>query len=244
MNQLNQTVYRPLKLARTFVKLCLVRTSFSVQVFKRSVLILAKEPMILKPTCKAKVDVGFILDSSGSLKNDYGKEKDFLKAVVATFGVSRVDGKAGVVTFSHDSEHSIKLKDHTSLTSFYEAVDKIALMGFTTRIDKALRRTQEEMFTIANGGRPGAGKLLILLTDGSQTKDAGAEDPAVVAEELRREGIRLLVVGIGKGVNPTELERIAGDKSKVFTASSFDELLTRDFLNDVNSAGCKAGNCF
>ena len=57
--------------------------------------------------------MGFILDSSGSLKNDYGKEKDFLKAVVATFGVSRVDGKAGVVTFSHDSEHSIKLKDHT-----------------------------------------------------------------------------------------------------------------------------------
>lgn len=196
-----------------------------------------------EPTCKAKVDVGFILDSSGSLKNDYGKEKDFLKALAATFGISSVGGgRAGVVTFSHDSEHSIKLKDHTSLTSFYEAVDKIALMGFTTRIDKALRMTQEEMFTIANGGRPGTGKLSILLTDGSQTKDAGAEDPAVVARELRQEGIRLLVVGIGKGVNPTELERIAGDKSKVFIASSFDELLTRDFLNEVNSAGCIAGN--
>ena len=205
-------------------------------------LILAKQPFLRKPTCKTKVDVGFILDSSGSLKNEYGKEKDFLKALAATFGVSSVDGKAGVVTFSYDSEHSIKLNDHTSLTSFYEAVDKIALMGSTTRIDKALRTTQKEMFTIANGGRPGAGKLLVLLTDGSQTQDSDAEDPAIVAEELRQEGVRLLVVGIGKGVNPTELARIAGDRSKVFTASSFDELLTRDFLNDVNSAGCKAGS--
>lgn len=194
-----------------------------------------------EPTCKAKVDVGFILDSSGSLRTQYGKEKDFLKALAATFGVSSDDGRAGVVTFSHDSEHSIKLNDHTSLGSFYQAVDNIPLMGHTTRIDKALRKTQSEMFTIANGGRPGAGKVLILLTDGSQTKDAGAEDPATVARELRQEGVRLLVVGIGKGVNPTELERIAGDKTSVFTASTFDQLLTRNFLNSVNSAGCKAG---
>jgi len=196
----------------------------------------------MEPTCKSKVDVAFLLDSSGSLRKDYGREKDFLKALAATFGVSPADARAGVVTFSYDTEHSIKLNDHTSLASFYEAVDRIALMGFTTRIDKALRRTQKEMFTIANGGRPGAGKLLILLTDGSQTQDSDAEDPAVVAQELRQEGVRLLVVGIGKGVNPTELERIAGDKSRVFGASSFDELLSRDFLNEVNSAGCRAGN--
>ena len=190
-----------------------------------------------------KVDVGFILDSSGSLRNEYGKEKDFLKAVAATFGVSANDGRAGVVTFSYDSEHSIKLNEHTSLASFNQAVDNIALMGSTTRIDKALRTTQSEMYTIANGGRPGVGKLLILLTDGSQTKDAGAEDPAVVAAELRREGIRLVVVGIGSGVNPTELERIAGDKANVYVASSFDRLLSRDFLKDVNAAGCKSGRC-
>ena len=193
------------------------------------------------PTCKVKVDVGFILDSSGSLRTDYGKEKDFLKALVAGFGISSAGGRAGVVTFSYHSEHSIKLNDHTDLNSFYEAVDNIALMGSTTRIDKALRTTQAEMFAIGNGGRPGAAKLLILLTDGSQTQDSGAEDPSVVAEELRQEGIRLLVVGIGKGVNTTELARIGGRKSNVFSASSFDELLTRDFLKDVNSAGCQAG---
>uniref|UniRef100_A0A7M5UX15 VWFA domain-containing protein n=1 Tax=Clytia hemisphaerica TaxID=252671 RepID=A0A7M5UX15_9CNID len=197
-----------------------------------------------EPTCKAKVDVGFVLDSSGSLKNDYDKEKDFLKALAATFGVSDDGARAGVVTFSYYTEHSIKLNDHTKVSTFNDAVDKIALMGSTTRIDKALRMVQNDMFTIANGARPGVNKVLIVLTDGSQTKDAGAEDPSDVAKELRDKGIRVISIGIGKGVNPTELARIAGDQSNVFSASSFDELVSGEFLDKVNDAGCKAGTCF
>lgn len=197
-----------------------------------------------EPTCKAKVDVGFVLDSSGSLRNDYDKEKDFLKALAATFGVSDDGARAGVVTFSYYTEHSIKLNDHTSLDTFNEAVDNIKLMGSTTRIDKALRMTQKEMFTIPNGGRPGVNKVLIVLTDGSQTQDAGAEDPGDVAKELRDRGIRVLSVGIGKGVNTTELAHIAGGKENVFSAASFDQLVSREFLDKVNSAGCKEGRCF
>ena len=178
------------------------------------------------------------------MRNDYDKEKDFLKALAATFGVSDDGARAGVVTFSYYTEHSIKLNDHTGLDTFNEAVDNIKLMVSTTRIDKALRMTQKDMFTIANGARPGVNKVLIVLTDGSQTKDAGAEDPGDVAKELRDSGIRVISIGIGKGVNPTELARIAGDQSGVFSASSFDELVSGEFLDKVNDAGCKEGMCF
>ena len=54
----------------------------------------------VEPSCQTKVDVGFILDSSGSLKNDYDTEKNFLKALAASFGVSSDGARAGVVTFS------------------------------------------------------------------------------------------------------------------------------------------------
>lgn len=164
-----------------------------------------------------------------------------MKSLAATFGVSDGNARAGVVTFSHNSEHSIKLNDHTSLASFNEAVDKIALMGSTTRIDRALRTTQKEMFAVRNGARPGVNKLLVVLTDGSQTQDRGAEDPGLVADELRKDGVRILVVGIGKTINSTELAHIAGDKSNLFTASTFDQLIGRPFLKTVNSAGCVAG---
>ena len=167
-----------------------------------------------------------------------------MKSLAASFGVSADNGRAGVVTFSHDSEHSIKLNDHTRLTTFNEAVDNIALMGSTTRIDKALRTAQKEMFSVRNGGRPGVNKLLIVLTDGSQTQDAGAEDPGIVADELRKEGVRVLVVGIGRAINSTELTHIAGGKSNLFVASSFDDLISWGFLKSAKSAGCVSGELF
>ena len=194
-----------------------------------------KAPLV---TCKAKVDVGFVLDSSGSIRNDYQNEKDFLKSVAAVFGVSKNESRAGVITFSHNVEHSIKLKDHTDLTTFSAAVDAIPLMGSVTRIDKALRLTQKELFTTENGARAGLPKILLLLTDGSQTPSADAEDPATIAEELRKSGITLLVVGMGSGVNPTELAKIAGGDDKAFSAATFNDLLSDDFMKSVQDKAC------
>ena len=200
----------------------------------------AKKPP--KPTCEAIVDVGFILDSSGSLRNDYVKEKEFLKTLAATFGVSSDGSRAGVVTFSYYTEHSIKLSDYNDITNFGQAVDKIPLMGSTTRIDKALRLAQKELFSLSNGGRAGVPKLLIMLTDGSQTQDAGAEDPGDIADELRADGINILVVGIGKGINETELEHIAGSQQTVFSAATFDELIGNDFIASIKKGSCDQGN--
>ena len=42
-------------------------------------------------------------------------------------------------------------------------------MGYTTRIDRALRLAQKTMFTPENGARAGQANILILLTDGSQS---------------------------------------------------------------------------
>ena len=193
------------------------------------------------PRCKSIVDVGYILDSSGSLKNDYQNEKNFLKSLATAFGVSQDGSRSGVVTFSFNAEHSIKMNDHTDVQSFNDAVDAIQLMGMTTRIDKALRLAQKELFAVKNGGRPTIPKILILLTDGSQTPGKDAEDPAVIANELRYDGITVLVVGIGKGINPGELGKIAGGADKAFTASSFTDLTHGDFVANVTDTSCVAG---
>ena len=67
-------------------------------------------------------------------------------------------------------------------------------------MDRALRQAQREFFTTANGGRQNIPKIIILLTDGEQTKGNGAEDPSVVAEEIRKMGISTIVVGMGSGM--------------------------------------------
>ena len=97
------------------------------------------------------------------------------------------------------------------------------------------------MFTYENGGRPSAPKIAILLTDGSQTQDVGAEDPGVIAEELRSDGIILIVVGIGSGTNQTELNNIAGGEENAFSAKSFDELVGGEFISTLTEKSCEEG---
>ena len=71
------------------------------------------------------------------------------------------------------------MKDHTDIISFYAAVDTIPLMGFQTRIDRALRLAQKELFAEENGGRTNVPEILIVLTDGTQTAAKDAEDPGM-----------------------------------------------------------------
>lgn len=181
------------------------------------------------------------MDSSGSLRYEYTKEKDFLKALAGEFGVSRDGARASVVTFSYFSELSITFKDHFDQKSFDTAVDEIPLMGSTTRIDKAFRLAQSEMFLESNGARSGIAKLLILLTDGTQTQDSGAEDPGNIADELRNAGIKVIVIGIGKGTNQTELNHMAGGPDNAFSASSFDVLIGGDFVKKLSQKSCAVG---
>ena len=194
--------------------------------------------------CKAVADVAFILDSSGSLRAEYFKEKDFLKELMASFGISKDGSRGAVVTFSFYAEHSIKFRDYEDMKSFSEAVDNIPLMGSTTRIDKALRLTQKEVFTLNSGARPGVPKVLILLTDGSQTLDEDAEEPSEISTELRNAGIPIIVIGIGSGVNRTELTNIAGSKENVYAAQDFDILKQGGFIQNITSLTCATGNEF
>ena len=130
------------------------------------------------------------------------------------------------------------------MAGFLAAVDKLPLFGYTTRIDKALNMAKSEMFKAENGGRPNVPKLIILLTDGRQTKDADAMNPGDIAEELRKSGIKLIVIGIGKYVNVTELLQMAGHPSNVYEVSNFDQLASREFIERISESSCDQSKLF
>lgn len=186
------------------------------------------------------IDIGFLLDSSGSLKNNYQDEKDFIKYIVSKLPVAKGDARAAVITFSHYVHHDIKFNSFIKDTKgFNKALDAIPLMNTVTRIDKALKFAHNEMFLEENGHRAGVPKVLILLTDGSQTKRPDSEDPAAIAAKLRQTGVHLLVVGMGRRVIPSELLRIADVESNVFFQPSFDKLTSNEFVGKVLDKTCK-----
>ena len=95
------------------------------------------------------------------------------------------------------------------------------------------------MFTSENGARPQLPDVLVLLTDGSQTNDADAVDPGDIAEELHKAGIRILVIGIGRGVNATELKHIADDENNLYISPSFEHLIGKEFVEKLKQDVCK-----
>ena len=90
----------------------------------------------------------------------YDDEKAFLKVLMAHFGLSDRGTRAGVIIFAHEAGLVIKLGDHDDSLSFNSAVDKITLIGTYSRIDKALRLSQKELFAKENGARHGVPKVL------------------------------------------------------------------------------------
>nr|XP_047139372.1 uncharacterized protein LOC101240329 isoform X3 [Hydra vulgaris] len=188
------------------------------------------------PDCEGFFDVGFILDSSGSLKSQYWKEKDFLKKLANSFGISNKGSHAGVVTFSHYAELSIRLDAFYSSIDFNDAVDRISHMDSFTRIDLALAKALE-LFDIKNGARNDVPNLLFLLTDGKQEPEMPLTH---ISDEIKQKGIQLFAVGIGAGANKTELEKIVGNPENVFMVDDFDKLLNGDFLKKVKQGSCSS----
>ena len=193
---------------------------------------------LVRTSCQAVVDIGFILESTDSVKAEHRKAKEFLKFFAASFGISSKGTRAGVVTFSYFGELSIKLSDHSDISSFNLAVDNIKLMGSTARIDKALCLAQRKLFSLANGGRPGVPKLLILLTYSSPVQNARVGE---IADELRADGINILVVGIGRYINATELLQIADSQQNVYITNNLN---ASNFVSSTKKDTCERGNAF
>ena len=57
----------------------------------------------------------------------------------------------------------------------------------------------------------------------------------------RKSGVEIIVIGIGDGVDPEELDHMAGGSGKSYTAKSFDELIGGDFVKTLTEKSCKIG---
>ena len=178
------------------------------------------------------------------MRRDFAKEKQFVKYLAASLRIGKDGNRGSIVTFSYNAQLTVTLSDSAASPSsdFSALVDKVPFMGYTTRIDRALTVVMNEMFKKANGARDGVPRVLFVLTDGTQTKDRGAVDPASIASELRKKlGVRLFVIGMGTGVNPTQLSLIAGGPSSVFLAKTLNQLQSADFIGKISSSVCPHG---
>ena len=105
--------------------------------------------------CRRKVDIGFVLDSSGSVStSNYQNMKTFVKDLTNFFTISPDETRVSVMSFSNDATIHIPFSrhfdDHVELST---AIDAIDYSGGGTATATALNKAHEDMFRAKNGAR-------------------------------------------------------------------------------------------
>ena len=89
--------------------------------------------LLLIPHAGCKVDIGVLMDESGSVKDaDFGREKNFVKQLAGSFQLGPHAAQVGVITFGTNARLDIPLNRHRNLQSFYKGIDSIRQEGSLT----------------------------------------------------------------------------------------------------------------
>ena len=185
--------------------------------------------------CTPDVDVAFLIDSSRSItQSDYTKMKTFVASLAEKFQISPSGSRAAVVLYSTDATVSFTFGTYTSPETFRKAVMDLKHERGSTRIDLALREAYYSLFKEKT--RFLAQKLIFVLTDGEQTKSRPYTRLDRASSRLKREGVRIIAIGIGKKVNMGELIQITSREKDIIVAKTFDDL--SQFLNPLLKTAC------
>lgn len=192
--------------------------------------------------CRRPVDIAFAIDASGSVGSwGYDQEKRFIQNTVERFGISRSGTHAAVVVYSTRAEVKISFPQFTSFRSFSRAVSQIPYPRGYTRIDLALKKAAEEVFSIDGGVRSNVPKILIVMTDGYQTRTADSIPLDKAVLPLRAKGVQVYALAIGQFVKEYELRLLVQKPAHVFRSSRFSTLSS--VISGLATTTCKNGEC-
>lgn len=188
------------------------------------------------PKCQVPLELALLVDGSGSISaSDFSLMKQFAVKVTKQFSLGKNDVRIGVVQFSDRAVVHQQLSDDA--TQVIKSIEGMNQIRSGTNMDNGLIAVRD---MIKSQGRMGVISSVIMFTDG--VPDAGT-DPVAVADTLKRAGIEVYTVGVGSGVNPGLLKKIASvpPETHAFLADSFAKL--QELLTALMTVTCKGDKC-
>ncbi|KAH9492892.1 hypothetical protein Btru_032557 [Bulinus truncatus] len=180
---------------------------------------------VLNNTCTSlKVaDIIIVMDSSTSIgANNFREQLRFAANLTQNFAIGPNDVRFAALTFGSTVNKLFDLDSYSSHDAIYRAITGATYQGSGTNTAMALKYiTDNNMFGAAHGGRDGATKIIITLTDGVSDNQVNTSHQATY---LKERGYHMMAIGIGRAVNTTELVTLSTDVRNIFIADSFDVL--------------------
>lgn len=174
--------------------------------------------------CDPTVDIAIVLDSSSSVTEpNFQLMLDFAKRIIYHARVDTGHQRLAALSFSSDVHVNFYLKDHSSRAAAYWAMDRIRYRLGSSNLGDALRTLRNEVFTPANGDRPDASNIAVVITDGDSS--VHQHRTAMEARLLRSAGTRIYVIGVDVA-DRRELTAVASSPADehVFSLPTFSGL--------------------
>jgi len=167
--------------------------------------------------CAGAIDVELVLDGSGSINSSsWQLLLSFSRDLVNSFVVSSSLAKFGIVQFSDTAQQELILSaDKNAILTKLQNMKQIA---GGTYLGYGIGAGQTD---IDSNGRQNVAHAMIIMTDGDSSGD-----PVSYATKAKNAGIILFCVGVGTGINLTQLNAVASLPltDHVFLATDFGTL--------------------
>ncbi|XP_063431174.1 collagen alpha-1(XXI) chain-like [Mytilus trossulus] len=200
-----------------------------------------------KDWCEGKRDIVFLLDMSGSVgRSNFQTMLNTVASITDNFYIGPYNTQIGVDVFSTSVKTSIKLKDYNNRYYLKRAIKKIKYEGGLTNTYHGLNHMRYNSFSYGYGHRYNVPRIAIVLTDGksqhkSQTLNA--------ATSLKNTGVKIFAVGIGSGVDWSEVHGIASSSRKRVVKRGwsvrvrrFRKLSKPSFKHRITDVACSVGS--
>ncbi|XP_056010717.1 sushi, von Willebrand factor type A, EGF and pentraxin domain-containing protein 1-like isoform X2 [Ostrea edulis] len=166
-------------------------------------------------------DIVFILDSSGSVgAGNFQTMKKFFNGMVDGFQIGRNRVRIGSVPYSSSVHNTFQLNSYMSKSELKKKISEIPYDSGGTNTADAIKYVRIISFS-RSYSRSSVAKIAVIITDGrSNDKSKTLSE----ARALRNSGVTIISVGVGDGVDASELRGMASKESYVFDVSTFRAL--------------------
>jgi Ca-activated chloride channel family protein len=204
----------------------LARPYLPAQTAQVAYVLIEVQPTQVVAQVRMPVNVGFVLDRSGSMK---GEKIDRVRQAVS-MAIDLLDAQdiASIVIFDHRTEVLVPAAPVTDRRGIKERVARIRDAG-GTKIAPAVDRALREI----NRDRSGAIRRLVLLTDG-QTENEN--ECLLRADDAGRLGVPITALGVGQDWNEDLLIEMANRSGGTADYIARPDEITEYFRNTVQKA--------
>ncbi|EDL26027.1 integrin, alpha 11 [Mus musculus] len=185
--------------------------------------------------CQTYMDIVIVLDGSNSIY-PWVEVQHFLINILKKFYIGPGQIQVGIVQYGEDAVHEFHLNDYRSVKDVVEAASHIEQRGGTeTRTAFGIEFARSEAFQ--KGGRKGAKKVMIVITDGESHDSPDLEK--VIRQSEKDNVTRYAVAVLGyynrRGINPetflNEIKYIASDPDDKHFFNVTDEAALKDIVD-------------